>query len=100
LRYGQVEEALVELTTALNLDPKNFETAMNIGKILAKQGKLDDSIRYLREASEEAPSSPEAHYQLALTLRRAGRNAEAAREFAEVNRLNQERRGVPTASPN
>jgi Flp pilus assembly protein TadD len=70
---------------------------MNIGKVLARQGNLEESIRYLSEASHEAPASPEAHYQLALSLKRAGRSAEAAREFAEVERLNQARRGV---SPN
>ena len=93
LRYGKTDEALAELSKARDLDPKNFETAMNIGKILAQQGNLDEGIRYLRQASQEAPSSPEAHYQLALTLKRAGRNQEAAREFAEVNRINEERRG-------
>jgi tetratricopeptide (TPR) repeat protein len=97
LRYGKSDEALVELTKARALDPKNFETAMNIGKILASQGHLDEGIQYLQEASQEAPASPEAHYQLALTLRRAGRSSEAAREFAVVNRLNQERRGASPA---
>ena len=73
---------------------------MDIGKILAKQGNLDESIRYLREASQEAPASPEAHYQLALVLRRAGYTTEAAREFAEVDKLNQVRRGTNLPSPN
>jgi len=100
LRYGQNDEAITELLKARNLDPKNFEIAMDIGKILAKQGNFDESIRYLREASREAPSSPEAHYQLALALKRAGRTLEAAREFAEVDRLNEERRGASPAVPN
>lgn len=97
LRYGKTQEAMIELTKARQLDPNNFETAMNIGKVLARQGNVEDSISYLREASQKMPSSPEAHYQLALSLKRAGRGAEAAHEFAEVDRLNQARRGV---SPN
>ena len=45
------------------------------------------------EASHrEQPNSPEVHHQLALSLQRTGRAEQAFHEFAEVERLNQQRR--------
>jgi hypothetical protein len=45
------------------------------------------------EASHrEQSNGPEVHYQLALSLQRAGRAEQASHEFAEVERLNQQRR--------
>jgi tetratricopeptide (TPR) repeat protein len=91
-KIGNTEEALVQLRKARELDPSNFETNMALGRMLAKTGSLEDSIRYLQEAVKQSPKSPEVHYQLALSLQRAGRKAEASKEFAEVDRLNRERR--------
>ena len=92
-KSGEIDDALVQLRKARELDPSNFETNMALGRLLAKAGKLEESIGFLKEASKESPGSPEVHYQLALSLRRAGRKTEAAKEFAEVDRLNHERRG-------
>ena len=47
----------------------------------------------LRESAEMAPESAEAHYQLGLALRRGGHEQEAKKEFAIVERLNQQYRG-------
>ena len=93
-KTGNTEEALAQLRKARELDPANFETNMALGRLLAKNGNLENSIRYLQEAAKQSPQSPEVHYQLALSLQRAGRKAEAAKEFAEVDRLNRERRGA------
>jgi Flp pilus assembly protein TadD len=91
-KLGNAEEALAQLRKARELDPSNFETNMALGRLLAKTGNLEDSIRYLQEAARQSPKSPEVHYQLALSLQRAGRKDEATKEFAEVDRLNRERR--------
>jgi protein O-GlcNAc transferase len=93
-KSGKNEEALVQLRNARELDPANFETNMALGRLLAKTGNLEESIRYLQEAAKQSPQSPEVHYQLALSLQRAGRKTEAAKEFAEVDRLNRERRSA------
>lgn len=91
-KYGQNEEATEQLERAHSLDPQDFETNMALGRILAKTGKFEESIPWLEQASRERPDSPEVHYQLALSLQRAGRAAQASREFAEVERLNRGRR--------
>jgi tetratricopeptide (TPR) repeat protein len=91
-KYGQNTEAIEQLERARSLDPQNFETNMALGRLLAKTGKFEESIPWLEQASHERPDSPEVHYQLALSLQRAGRAEQASHEFAEVERLNQQRR--------
>jgi tetratricopeptide (TPR) repeat protein len=91
-KYGQNEAAIEQLQRARSLDPQNFETNMALGRLLAKTGKFEESIPWLEQASHERPDSPEVHYQLALSLQRAGRAEQASHEFAEVERLNRQRR--------
>jgi len=93
-KYGQNDEAIQQLEQAHSLAPENFEANMALGRLLAKTGKFDESIPWLEQASREQPDSPEVHYQLALSLQRVGRAEQASREFAEVDRLNQQRRSV------
>ena len=93
-KTGKNEEALAQLRKARELDPANFESNMALGRLLAKTGSMEESIRFLQDAAKQSPQSPEVHYQLALSLQRAGHRAEAAKEFAEVDRLNRERRGA------
>jgi len=92
-KSGDLEEALGQLRKAHDLDPSNFEANMALGRTLAKAGKVEESIGFLRQAAKASPESPEVHYQLALSLQRGGRKAEATKEFAEVERLNRQRRG-------
>ena len=92
-KSGELDEAFVQLQKARQLDPSNFEVSMSLGRMLAKAGKIEESVGFLRQAEKESPESPEVHYQLALSLQRMGRKTEAAKEFAEVDRLNRQRRG-------
>lgn len=92
-KSGNLEEALVQLRRARELDPSSLEANMSLGRMLAKEGKVEESIGFLEQAAKASPASPEVHYQLALSLQHAGRKAEAAKEFAEVDRLNRQRRG-------
>jgi len=92
-KRGELEDALVLLRKARELDTSNFEANMSLGRMLAKAGKIDESIGFLQQAAKESPESPEVHYLLALNLQRTGRKTEAAKEFAEVDRLNRQRRG-------
>lgn len=94
-RGGDIEEAVGQLRRAHELDPSSFEANMALGRTLAKAGKVEESVGFLEQAAKESPESPEVHYQLALSLQRMGRRAEAAKEFAEVDRLNRRRRGEP-----
>jgi protein O-GlcNAc transferase len=93
-KSGELEEALVQLRKAHELNPGGFEANMALGRVLAKAGKFEQSISYLLEAAKLSPVSPEVHYQLALSLEHAGRKSEATKEFAEVDRLNRQRRAA------
>jgi len=46
-----------------------------------------DAVREFQTAVRLAPGSPEAHYDLAATYAKLGRNADAAREREEFRRL-------------
>src|SRR2546427_127029 len=92
-KHGENDAAMASLRRAHELDPKNFEATLNLGRVLARAGQLEPAIALLREAAEMAPESAEAHYQLGLALRRGGHEQEAKKEFAIVERLNQQYRG-------
>jgi len=92
-KHGENDAAMASLRRAHELDPKNFEATLNLGRVLAHAGQFEPAIALLREAAEMAPESAEAHYQLGLALRRGGHEQEAKKEFAIVERLNQQYRG-------
>ncbi len=77
---------------ARQLAPQDFESALDLGRVLVRKGKFAGAIEVLSAAIELAPQSADAHYQLGLALRRAGREQDAAAEFATVDRLNREYR--------
>ena len=52
------------------------------GIALTAAGRLDEAEAALRAALRLRPTYQDAHYNLALVLRREGRAAEAAAEFA------------------
>jgi tetratricopeptide (TPR) repeat protein len=93
-KYGQSEQALGHLRKAHELDPKGYEPCLALGKLVAKGTTAEEGIALLRDAVAAAPEKPEAHFQLGMALRRAGRNAEAQQEFERVEELNKEHRNA------
>ena len=91
-RYGELDAAVAALRRGRELAPQDFEAGLALGRALSRQQKWEEAIRLLREAVARAPESAEAHYQLAQALQRTGQREEAAKEFAIVDRLNQEQR--------
>jgi Tfp pilus assembly protein PilF len=63
-----------------------------MGTILLKQGHATEAARALEQAIARQPLNSEAHYQLARSYQKAGRKQEAAREFAEVERIKAQER--------
>ncbi|MCA1592032.1 MAG: tetratricopeptide repeat protein [Acidobacteria bacterium] len=76
-------EAIEALSQAAALNPK-------LGRAYALAGRYAEAADALKTATTLAPSRADGHYQLGLALRRLGRDAEAAREFAVVDKLNTE----------
>ncbi|HJQ22578.1 MAG TPA: tetratricopeptide repeat protein [Blastocatellia bacterium] len=89
-KQGKSDEAIAALKRAIALDPARFESHWALGRALMQTEQFNDAVEALKRAVQLAPDRADAHYQLGLALRRLGRNAEAAREFALVEKLNKE----------
>jgi predicted Zn-dependent protease len=58
-----------------------------LGKLLASDGEVEQGIKELEIARQQAADSPQVRLSLATAYTMAGRTGEAARERAEFARL-------------
>ena len=72
---------------AIKLDPQSPEANGLLGKVLFKQGKVSEAVKPLEMAVAKMPNDHEHRYVLARVYQQLGRREDAAREFAEVQRL-------------
>ncbi|HKX26198.1 MAG TPA: tetratricopeptide repeat protein [Blastocatellia bacterium] len=84
---GRLDQARERLKAALKIDPRSPEANSLLGKILLKQGDAATAIGPLEAAVAQNPSDSKTRFQLARAYQQAGRRKDAAREFAEVQRL-------------
>ena len=97
LKQGKKDEAISALQRAIAIDPKNFEARWSLGRALMLIELYSEAVEALQVAITLDPQRADAHFQLGQALRRLGRNKEAGREFAIVEKLNTEFR--TNASP-
>ncbi|HMF57453.1 MAG TPA: tetratricopeptide repeat protein, partial [Pyrinomonadaceae bacterium] len=90
VKQGKIDDAIAALKRAISLDAHIFEAHWALGRALILAERFSEAIEPLKVAVTLIPDRADAHYQLGLALRRAGRTEEAAREFAEVERINRE----------
>ena len=90
LKQGKKEEAIGALQRAIAVDPRNFEARWSLGRALLLSERYTEAVEALQAAVALDPRRADAHYQLGHGLRRLGRNEEAGREFAIVDKLNTE----------
>lgn len=90
VKDGKLVEAIAILKAASELKPENFEANWALGRalILAKDFTSAESV--LRKAVSLEPGRTDARYQLGIALRRQGKNEEAKKEFALVDKINKE----------
>ena len=74
----------------MKLAPESPEVNAVQGKIFFKQGKAAEAVKPLEFAASKKPADHDLHYTLARVYRQLGRIEDAAREFAEVQRLKAE----------
>jgi tetratricopeptide (TPR) repeat protein len=79
--------AHAERLNRIKADSQAAIFAVNAGLELLKRNEAVNAIAKFRQAIRLAPDNPQAHYQLALALRRRGARAEAAAEFEAARRL-------------
>jgi tetratricopeptide (TPR) repeat protein len=90
LKSDEFEKALPFAEKAVQLAPKMFAARNVLGRVLLELGQLDRAIKELEEGTRLAPNSPEMHYALGRAYRRAGREADAKREVALFQKLQEE----------
>jgi tetratricopeptide (TPR) repeat protein len=89
LTLHQSESAVSFAKQALVLAPTSPEAHYLLGRSELELGDIQAAIRELEAASRLAPGSPAVHFNLARAYSKAQRPADADRERAEFERLNQ-----------
>ncbi len=84
---GNLTAAQQYLNEVMKLSPESPDAKALLGKILFKQGKATEAVKPLEFAVAKKPDDPERRYLLARVYQQLGRREDAAREFAEVQKL-------------
>lgn len=84
---GRKSAARSNVEAALKIDPASTEANALFGKLLFKEGDARAALAPLERAVAGAPRDAETRYILARVYKRLGRERDAAREFAEAQRL-------------
>ncbi len=74
-------EAIAYLSKATKLDASFADAYLALGRSLLGADKAEEAIAPLQTAEKLQPDNPVVHFQLATAYRRAGRKADADREF-------------------
>ena len=87
---GDLAAALPHVNVALKLEPASAEANALLAKILFAQDKPVLALAPLKRAIAKQPNEPAHRYLRARIYRALKRDAEANREFAEVQKLKAE----------
>ena len=98
LEMGQIEKSQVLAERAAAVDPKNYAPHNIIGRIMVQTGHADRGIQELETAVKLAPSIASSHFNLAQAYQKAGKSADAAREFAAFRALDHPQEGQSGSS--
>ena len=84
---GKLGEAQTVLKQMGRVAPNSYLYHFGIGKMDEYNRNFEAAAGEFREAIRLDPKQPEAHYHLALALRKLGETVQANQEFALCNRL-------------
>jgi tetratricopeptide (TPR) repeat protein len=84
---GRLEEARTVYTQALQAWGPDATLLFNTGVLLEDLHRISEAMDAYRAAIEADEDFADAHYNLALLCRRAGREKEAIRHMASYRRL-------------
>jgi tetratricopeptide (TPR) repeat protein len=84
---GEPDTALSYARRAVESNGDFFGAHAVLGKLLAENGQVEQGIKELEIARQQAPDSPQVHFSLATAYTMAGRKEDAAKERAEFARL-------------
>lgn len=83
---GDLDTAISYARRAVAADGQFFGAHAVLGKLLASAGQVQEGIKELEIARQQAPDSPQVHFSLATAYSLAGNKEAAARERAEFAR--------------
>lgn len=86
-RLGNLSDAKKNAETAVKLNTSSIEAKTLYGSILMKLDSPTEALPILEEVVKHKPKDSELRYLLARCYQKLQRNKDAAREFAEVERL-------------
>ncbi len=87
-KQGKKSEAIAEYRIAVELAPSLIEARRALGKAAIAIKDWELAASQLRALIAWAPRDADAHYQLSVALKAAGRGAEAERELQTARKLN------------
>ncbi len=79
-------EAIAQYREAVRLSPDSASYRYHLGVLLSAEGLVEEAIVQLGRVLQLEPAYADAHFSLGLALRKAGRDVEAAAEFAASGR--------------
>lgn len=84
LEQGQSDQAAALDAEMLNQSPHDVLARIDQGRLLLAQAKIADAVSALQKVSSEAPTSPDAHYYLAVAYLRSSNAALANGELQQA----------------
>jgi tetratricopeptide (TPR) repeat protein len=84
---GDLDTAISYAKRSVEADGQFFGAHAVLGKLLASNGQVEEGIKELEIARQQAPDSPQVHFSLATAYTMGGRKEDAAKERAEFARL-------------
>jgi len=98
LEAGSLEKSERLARRAMEIEPKNYAPHNILGRILVQTGHAEKGIAELETAVKLAPTIASSHFNLAQAYQKAGKSADAAREFAAFKELDQAKEGQDGAA--
>jgi tetratricopeptide (TPR) repeat protein len=94
LARGDRAAAGAALEAALRADPACVPAIVNAGNVLLEDGDLAGAIERFEVAIRLDPDYPEAHHNLGVAYRRAGRRSDSVRELRRATGLERRRKNA------
>lgn len=88
MHRGHFDEALLLLTRAVAIAPRDPKIREQLGHLYLHQGKLSDATQQFTQAVALSPDNAALHFMLGQVYRRQGQDARARAEFARAAALN------------
>jgi len=84
---GRIDEAIAQLSKALEIDPGFAEAHYNMGNAMTAKGRLDEAVSHFSKAVKLKPGYAEAHNNMGIALARQGKLDKAISSFSEAVRI-------------